>query len=297
MRRYILRAVFNRPEMLYLSLESEARAREEAGNPAYTTLFAVELGASAKCLEIIEKYPYPKEVVMRKTKHHGWGNILEGFKQIFDQEDVEYALNIEDDCLLHPTYFKYMEEAFNLVKNIGFSTISASRRHIENRRPSVLKAQNLFEAPACLMGRYFFNKYVRPYATYDYYRNRQSTIHLVNKRTESFPEAKYSESKRNAFAHVGWDGLVNRLIDAAFFEEGIKSYSPFCDRQIHIGFYGQNRLGRFPSNEKNFTKRVDLLREITSSAESMQSYDPVYKDYVHFSSLLDDFSKPLVLDS
>ena len=297
MKRYILRAVFNRPEMLYLSLESELKAREEAGNPEYVTLFAVELGASIKCLEIIEDYPYPKEVVVRKTRHHGWGNILEGFKQIFSIEDVEYVLNIEDDCLLHPTYFKYIQEAFALVKDIGFSTISASRRHITNRRPSVLKAQNLFEAPACLIGKYFFNKYVRPYATYAYYRNRHSTIHLVNERVAKYPNAKYSEAKKNAFAHVGWDGLINRLIDVAYFEEGINSYSPFCDRQIHIGFYGQNRLGKFPSTEKNFTKRVELLRDITSSAESMQAYDPIYKDYVHFSSLLDDFSKPLILES
>lgn len=282
----VLRSVYNRPEMLYLSIESEIKAREHCCLD-YTTLFVVEYGADPKCLEIINQYPFVKEVIVRTFKHNGWGNILEGLKTIFLTTAIAAALNIEDDCILHKSYFKYIKKAFELAKIKGFSTISASRRHVPNTDPCLIKYMNLFEAPGSMISAYFFNKYVEPYATFDYYRNRPNIIDKINIRNNNDVRSKYRLDRNNTLTHVGWDGMVNRLIDTAIMEEGMYAISPFMDRQIHIGFYGQNRYGTFPATTKDFDERVSILRDLTSSAEKMQSLDSQYKDYVHFDPHLD----------
>lgn len=296
MKGYILRAVYNRPEMLYLSLEAEAKAREVLNGDNYKTLFVIEHNPDPMCLEVIDKYyPFEKAAVVRPFRHFGWGNILEGFKQLFDDEETDYVLNIEDDCVVHDSYFTYMSDALSLMEGKDFSVINASRRHAKNAELDVLQGTNLFEAPGCLMNGKFFNKYVRPYATYDYYRDRQSTIHLINKRNGNDPRSKYRPERKNVFQHVGWDGMVNRLIDTAFIEEGIRSYSPKCDRQIHIGFYGQNRGGKLPFNHRTFEERVEALREVTTSATKMAELDKHYNDYIDFDPRLNGWKGQLRL--
>ena len=282
MKFVVLRPFFNRPEMLYVSIESEVRARKYY-NLDYTTLFVADHGVPPACLEIANMYPYEKSIVVRNQKMYGWGNILEGFKQIFNDDEVTYGLNIEDDCLLHETYFKYVHEASQLFKDENMSVINASRRHVGDSSVNTVRKLRLFEAPGCIINANFFNKFVRPYATFDYYKNRAATINKINIRNNDDPRSKYRPSRNNALNHVGWDGMVNRLVDTAFMEEGYESISPDSDRQIHIGFYGQNRPGSFPSKETDFMTRVNLLRKITASAESMQQFDRNYKDYKHFS--------------
>jgi hypothetical protein len=291
----ILRAVYNRPEMLYLSMEYEIKSRKRLNTDNYSTLFALEFNADPKCVELInDYYPFEKTIVMRPFRHFGWGNILEGFKQVFF-EGADYVLNIEDDCLLHETYFTYMATALSLLKDSNFSVINASRRLVPNTNINAIQATNLFEAPACLMDNYFFTKYVRPYATYDYYANREAIIHLINKRNGNDKRSKYRPERKNLFQHIGWDGLVNRLIDTAFIEEGLRSYSPACDRQIHIGFYGQNRIGKLPFKQELFMDRVEALREVALNATKMMRLDPHYKDYVDFALQLDNWSGELTL--
>jgi len=276
-------------------MEYEIKARKQLSTDNYSTLFALEHNADPKCVELIQDYyPFEKTVVTRSFRHFGWGNILEGFKQAFF-EGADYVLNIEDDCLLHETYFTYMNTALNLLKGNKFSVINASRRLVPNTSITGVQATNLFEAPACLMNGYFFNKYVRPYATYDYYTNRETIIHLVNKRNGDDKRSKYRAERKNLFQHIGWDGLVNRLIDTAFIEEGLRSYSPMCDRQIHIGFYGQNRIGKLPFKHPEFADRVEALRDTALNAAKMMQLDPNYKDYVDFASQLDAWSGELTL--
>lgn len=291
----IIRPLFNRPEMFQLSIESEIEARKVIDKDNYVTLFCVEYGAPKECYDVISNYPFPHAIVQRKFKHHGWGNILEGFKMAFKKAE-SYVLNIEDDCVLHPTYFLYVEKVTELIDN--YSVINSGNRHYSEQnkgKTKEIRPTMLFEGPGCIMSKYFFLKYVKPYATYEYYQNRGPTIAQIDKRNEPNENAKYHKSKGNLFKHVGWDGMVNRLIDTANYEEGLCSYSPSCDRHKHIGFYGQNRPGQFPI-QGNFETRVNFLREAINDPEKLKQLDGRYSDYINFDPTLDGWVGELILE-
>jgi hypothetical protein len=295
---YIIRAVYNRPEMFYVSLKTEEIARQHYCNDDFTTLFCIEYGAPTIIKEIIEKvYPYKYEIVNRSTRHFGWGNILEGFNQALQHAD-KYMLNLEDDCVVHETYFEYIDKVLPLIDN-KCAVVNGSNRSTPNRDQSLVNVVNktsLFEATCCMMFVDFYKEFVKPYATYDYYRNRQKIIDEVNKRNGDDPRSKFRPSRNNLNKHIGWDGLVNRLVDTARIEKDMYCVSPQTDRRIHIGFYGQNRPGRFPSEETDFFKRVDLLVNIVNNPETMAKLDGRYKDYSNFDPSLEDWSGTLIME-
>lgn len=297
----IVRALYNRPEMLALSLEHEYKARKyfPESEESYITLFCIEYGAPEKCIEIVKSYPYKYSAVVRKFRHHGWGNILEGFKMAFNAAE-DHVINIEDDNIIHKTYFEYVARSVEVTKgNKNYSAINASNRTSPNRRiddVNTIKWTTKFEAQACIMGKYFFKKYVEPYATFDYYRHREKIIELINKRGARNYRAKYRIDKGNLFQHVGWDGMVNRLVDIAQYEENLWAVSPQADRGRHIGFYGQNRPGNFPVKYKTFEDRLQFLRESYESLESLEKLDRHYKDYIMFNPKLDSWDGTLILE-
>lgn len=295
-KNVIIRPLHNRPEMLYLSIESEIKAREYYIEDDYITIFAIEHKAHPLCLEIVEKYPFEKIIDIRPVRYFGWRNIPEAFKSAFHYAN-DHAINIEDDCVVHKTYFKYVGEGLKLANEVGYSVFNASRRHVADTDANRLKRLDLFEAPACVMSKYFFLKYANQYFNENYYRNRNSIINEVNVRNKNDPRSKYRPDRRNEFTHVGWDGMINRLIDTAHIEENLHSISPFCDRQIHIGFYGFNRKGTFPSNEKDFMKRVDVFRKIIIDPVLMTQYGGGgYSDYKTFNEKLDMWDGTLYLE-
>ena len=294
---YIIRAVFNRPEMFYLSIKAEEAARRYNCDFDLKTLFCIEHGAPPVIREIIEKtYPFEYDIVERPFRHFGWGNILEGFNSVSELTD-SFMLNLEDDCVVHRTYFQYLAKALEFVDN-KCSAVNASNRSDPKRdrdAVNIINKTNRFEATCCLMFKDFYNRYVKPYATYDYYRDRASIISQVNKRNGENPKSKYRPSRGNLTTHIGWDGLVNRLVDTAYIEEDMYCISPEVDRRIHIGFYGQNRPGRFPSNETDFGTRVDQLLNIINDPQLMATFDGRYSDYELFSENLESWDGTLEL--
>ncbi len=71
----IMRPVYNRPEMLYLSLEYERLAREYYTFPRdLITLFIIEHGSSAATLELVAGYPFKKKEILRKEKFESISN-------------------------------------------------------------------------------------------------------------------------------------------------------------------------------------------------------------------------------
>jgi hypothetical protein len=295
-RNVIIRPLYNRPEMLCLSIEYEIRARECLESDDYITIFAVEHGADPLCLKLIERYPFEKIIERRPFRYFGWRNIPEAFRKGFEFAD-NHVINIEDDSLVHKTFFKYVKEGLRLAKSVGYSVLNSSRRFVEDTDANKLKRLDLFEGPSCVMNKYFFEKYVSQYANEEYYKNRNAVIHQINERNNNDPRSKYRKDRKNEFTHVGWDGMVNRLIDTASIEEDMHSVSPFCDRQIHIGFYGFNRKGKFPSNSANFAERVSFLEDVIKDTELMARYGGGgYKDYKTFSEKLDSWDGTLYLE-
>jgi len=294
---YIVRAAFNRPEMFFVSLKSEEEARNRYCNSEYKTLFCIEYGAPKIIDEIIERfYPFEYEVVRRPFRHFGWGNILEGFNEV-SQFAENHILNLEDDCIVHPTYFEYIDKAISLVDD-KCSVINASNRSNPNRNKTAVnsvKKTRLFEATCCLIFKDFYNKYVKPYATYEYYKNREKIIKEVNDRNGNNPLSKFRPERNNLSTHIGWDGLVNRLVDTAAIEEDMYCISPEVDRRLHIGFYGQNRPGKFPSKEEDFSKRVEMLVDIIKDTEMMGKLDGRYNDYELFPDELNTWDGNLTI--
>lgn len=93
----LIRPVFNRPEMLALSIEAEEAARARAPHVIEHTIFALEYKAARACLRLIEAYPYPK-TVLRRTEPSRFApaaNILSAFSHACERPGPSVCLNIE----------------------------------------------------------------------------------------------------------------------------------------------------------------------------------------------------------
>ena len=69
-KNIIMRIAWNRPEMLQVSIEHEIEARKYHMLPCeFITLFVIEHGAPPKIFEIIEEYPFEKQVIVREHRY------------------------------------------------------------------------------------------------------------------------------------------------------------------------------------------------------------------------------------
>jgi hypothetical protein len=289
----ILRPLFNRPEMLQLSIKYETIAREYFPDDDYTTLFAIEGGADPKCLEIVDAYPFKKIVMQRKVRYGVCANIMEALKQAFSQ-DIEYVINMEDDLILHKTYFEFVNKAHKLT-NGNYSVIT-SWGYNNTGSPSILRTTDYSNGPGVMINKNFFNNYMLEHATVDYYKNWTATIHKINLMNSNNPNAKYNK-ERGAFTHLDWDGLMNRLVDYTSYKNGVRGYSSVCNRLLHIGFFGFNRHGgKFPENLSTFEDRIKFLEENMFNAELLSALDGTYTDYTEFIPEIDAWDGTLVLE-
>lgn len=290
----ILRSVFNRPEMLYLSLKYEKIAREYFDGE-YVTLFVIDAGFDPKCLEVINDYSFNKVVVKRPSNYKVCANIMEGLKQACSK-NIEYVINMEDDLILHKSYFKFVKNAHLLLKDIGYSVIT-TWGYSSNGDPSIIKKTNFSCGPGTMINKKFFEEFIMPFANLGYYNDWLSTINKINELNKDNSIAKYSKKIGNQYNHMDWDGLMNRLVDYVSFTHNLHSYSSLCFRLLHIGFYGYNRHGkRFPKELNTFNKRVDFLEENIFNPSMLINLDGYYSDYSVFDDRLDSWNGTLKLE-
>lgn len=285
----ILRPVYNRPEMLFLSMEYEITARDFFGDTSQMkTLFVVEHGAPDSIFQLIERYPFSKEVIKRTGKFGLTPNILEGMKAAFSITS-DFVLYIEDDVLIHRTYFKYMKELMKLFTFDTFSILSPFNQDDKGDVSKVYKGHH-YAALAPLINKKFFEELVRQCASDVYYGDRYRFILAVNERYKDNPLYKY----KNSSAHNEQAGLINRLVDIAAIEKDMWVIMPEVNRQMHIGYYGKNRPGGIIPGG-TFEERVDSLRGIIKSADTMyeMSATKQYNDYRVFSPKLEKWDGKL----
>jgi hypothetical protein len=290
-RNVILRPVYNRPEMLYLSLEYEIKARQYFQWPDdLITLFIIEYGSPGKTLEVLDAYPFKKQYVPR-TKRHGLTiNILEGMKDAFSIAE-DYVIYIEDDILLHKTYFEFMNVLLSMEEINPFSVLLGYSPN-DNGDVNAVDKTHIYAALAPLINKKFYFDYIFPCSGPNYYKNPAEFVKALN---ESYKE--YWKSRRYKYTNVEhWEqaGLINRLVDVAMIEEGVHVYRPEVNRQVHIGYYGKNRPGgKIPGND--FDERLKNLREIIKDSDEMykMSGTPQYKDYKTFSPKLEEWNGTL----
>jgi len=292
----ILRPVYNRPEMLYLSIEYELKAREyfKLNNDDFITIFLVEHGADPIVLDIVNNYPMKKDVIKRDEKFGLSKNILLGMKDAFKIAH-NFIIYIEDDVLVHHTYFKYLNIILNMFDESEYSLISPFN-HNDNGDVHYIYKGHHYTALAPLINKKFFNLYIKPCITETYYKDFVSRNNFVLALNQKYRKWWGKEYKYRDGAHNEQAGLINRLVDVALIEENRYVIMPEVNRQIHIGYYGKNRPGgKLPGS--SFNERLNNLREIIKSADKMYELSAAkqYRDYKTFSKKLDEWNGELFL--
>lgn len=290
----ILRPVFNRPEMFYLSLKYEIEAREHYMlQGEFVTLFIIEFGAPSKIFELVEKYPFEKQILVRKFKYGLSKNILEGMKDAFNLSS-DYIIYIEDDILIHKTYFQYLDVIINM-QNVGKYSIISPYNQNDNGDVNEIYRGHHYAALAPLITKDFYNKYIYPISNNEYYNNPVTFSLKMNEKYKNHWESK--RYKYTSSAHCEQAGIINRLVDSSMIDEGKYVIMPRINRQIHIGFWGKNRKKIRDLRGKTFNERLENLRNIIKDPNSMfeMAGSKQYNDYKIFSPKLNDWDGSLRL--
>jgi hypothetical protein len=295
MSQIILRPVFNRPEMLQLSFEYEINARNYYNfSDNLITVFLIEHGSPQKTLDLVEKYPFEKKTIVRTEKFGLSKNILLGMKEAFELAD-NFVIHLEDDILIHKTYFKFMDVLLNMKELGKFSVLSAYNFNDGGNVNEVYRGQH-YAALAPLITKKFFMNYVIHCITPVYYENYASRDRFVRALGKRYENNKLYKYRNNPEVHNEQSGLINKIVDIALIEEGMAVIQPKINRQIHVGYYGKNRPGgTIPGN--TFEEKFENLKEIIKSADRMYklSKTPQYNDYKIFSPKLEEWDGTLCL--
>lgn len=293
MANVILRPVFNRPEMLFLSFEYEQKAREYYNFPEdFITLFLIEFGADKKVKDLVKSYPYPAKYVVREKKFGLTINILEGMKVAFDLAD-DFVIHLEDDILLHETYFKYIDLLLSEPElEDKWSVISPYSKN-DDGDVHVVEKKHHYAALAPVISKKFHVDYVLPCSNKNYYSNPPKFITEINNKYKEHWKRKY---KYTNTAHYEQAGLINRLVDVALIEEDKYVIMPQVNRQQHIGYFGKNRPGGVLPG-RHFEDRLENLREIIKDPSIMYKLSSTkqYNDYLAFSPKLNEWNGTLII--
>ena len=295
MNNIILRPVFNRPEMLYLSFEYEMRAREYHSLPGnFITLFLIEAGTPQEVLNVLQKYPYESVYEFRPQRYGLTVNILEGMKRAFSMAD-DFIVYIEDDVLLHQSYFKFMDILLNKPEIQGkYSILSPFSKVDEGNVSHVVKLHH-YAALAPLIPKEFHSKYILPHSVKEYYQNEPSFTNAMDKH---YAEHHGKGYKYSADEHKHWQqaGMINRLVDIASINEDKWVINPRINRQQHIGYVGVNRPGGVIRGN-GFEERVASLRETIKTPEALYEAtgSKQYNDYTAFRPELKEWDGTLEL--
>lgn len=292
-QQVILRPVYNRLEMFYLSVEYEIRAREHYQLPDnFITIFLVEHGAPPEIFEMLRNYPFRSHCILRPHKFGLTVNILEGMKEAASMTD-NYFIYIEDDVLLHRTYFQYLDIIMNM-KDIGkYSIISPYNQNDDGNVNEIYKGHH-YAALAPMINKEFYVKYIYPCSNDEYYKNPAGFAIKMNEKYKDHWESK--RYKYTCATHHEQAGIINRLADAAMIDDDMFVIMPKINRMQHIGYFGKNRPGgKIPGD--SFEERLNNLREIILDADKMykMSGTPQYNDYLTFSEKLENWKGTLRL--
>jgi hypothetical protein len=287
----IMRVAYNRPEMLQLSIEYEIAAREHHTLPGkFHTLFVIEHGAPQKIFDLINKYPFEHSVITRDQKFELTKNILEGMKEAFKLTN-DYIIYIEDDILVHKSYFKYMDILLNM-KDLGPYTVLSAYNKNDGEDVSEVYRGHHYCAWAALITKKFFMDYIihciNP-SYYESYASRDRFVKVLDNKCKKYWEKGYKY--RGDGKHHAQAGVINRFVDLAMIQNGAYVIIPYVNRQQHIGYcQSYNRPGGIlPGND--FEERLENLKETILNADKMYelSGTKIYNDYKIFSPKLDEW--------
>lgn len=301
----IMRVAWNRPEMLQVSIEHEVKARKYYMiDGDFITIFVVDYNPPRETMEVINKYPFKKKVLIREKQFGLTRNILLGMKTAFNFAD-DYMIYIEDDICVHETYFKYMDVLMGM--DLGKYSVLSAYSKIDKGSVNEVYMGHHYCAWGALITKKFFEEYILTHIHADYYgtfkeehKNFGVRAHYVNMLNETYrnhPKAKEYYKYIESDIHNEQAGMVNRLVDIALMERNWHVIMPTINRQQHIGFYGKNRPGAKGIPGSTFEERVINLRKIIKNEKLMYEMtgSKQYKDYAVFDKKLDNWDGTLCL--
>lgn len=293
-KQVIMRPCYNRPEMFKLSLEYEIKAREyfDMGDE-FHTIFIVEHGSPPIIDDLIKDYPYEYSVIKREQRFGLSANILEGMKVAFANTD-DWVIYIEDDVLLHESYFKYIKTVLDMQELDNFSVISPYSFD-DGGDVGIIRMDRHYCALAPLISKDFYERYILHCSNETYYNNHTQFVLQLNDKYKEYQHDRtyrYKDSCHNMQA-----GVINRLCDIARIEEDMYVVMPSVNRIQHVGIYGHNRKKGTDIPGSNFDERLESLREIIKDADKMYEMagSKQYNDYQIFSDKLDTWDSKLKL--
>ena len=292
-KQLIMRVVYDRPEMLQLSIEYEIKAREYHMLPGkFHTLFVIEHGAPQKIFDLIKEYPFEYSVITRDQKFGLSKNILEGMKSAFEIAD-DFIIYIEDDILIHRTYFKYMYMLLNM-KGLGqYTVLSPYSRKNDGDVHEVYKG-NHYCAWSALITKKFFEGYIVHCIGQNYYADYATRSRFVVALNNKFKEHWGKKYKYRNDTHNEQAGLINRLVDIAVIQDDAYVILPRVNRQMHIGLVGKNRPGSLPGN--TYEERLANMRDIIENNRFYEvTQSKMYNDYLVFDEKLNEWDGTLRL--
>jgi hypothetical protein len=193
---------------------------------------------------------------------------------------------IEDDILIHKTYFQYIRAVKSCAAENEFSAICAVSRS-NNGDPDRITKGSDYSPWAPLINKRFWELYIMHFANGGYYQNRKRTILSINRKYEKYGYERYKMAEVNEFDNH--DGLINRLVDVARIEKNLYVVVPEVDRQIHIGFYGTNTPGKdLPG--AGYEERLKILRSIVTENRLNEYTESTVSTFDGFSDALDRWS-------
>ena len=294
MSNIVLFAVWNRPEMLELVMESFMEAYEYHPIENLKVLFIVEGGAPPKILEHVNNFPMEKEIIVRPKRIGLSQNILKGMKVAMDMTE-DYVMFQADDIIVHKTFFQYNDVLLNM--NLDKVSVYSGVTYKYGGDIHVVKRTHFYDAAGAVINKEFFENYIRPCATDLFYKDalsRHKFVLALDKKYQGYYPEKYKKVYGPG-EHNEQAGLINRLVDIAFIHEGMNTVEPESTRVRNIGFYGKNRPGSYlPGN--SYEERIENLREIITSSRKIQSMTR-YKtdDYRDFDPGLDTWDGKIIV--
>lgn len=284
----LMRPVYNRPEMLYLSIEAEIKARQYYKFPDdFLTLFIVEHGADSITMNIISQYPFRSYCILRPRKFGLTANILQGQKEAFNLTS-DYIIYLEDDILPHISFFKYLDIILNMPEVEKASVISSFNKNDDGDVHELYKGYH-YAALCTTIFKKFYLDYIYPCSTPEYYNNTYGYIAELDKKYKGNELYKYQ-----TLAHVEQAGMINRQVDRNRIHEDGYVIMPKVNRSQHIGFTGKNRPGGIIPGD-SFEERLNSLREIIKDANKLYEFSATkqYDDYKTFSNKLENWDGTL----
>jgi hypothetical protein len=212
---HVFRPCYQRPEMLYFSLEYEAIARERAKGIDIKTVFAIDGGASPETIKLIDEFPYNKQIIRRPDN---WGmtqNTLEGWRSMLPEVDT-YIATLEDDVLIHKDYFLFTESQLTLMKDPKTACLSTGDMYRLKEEPNLGIVERIPQI-YCGWGVCVTKQFLEHFLSLP--------IRLTGNRCHiQLPNGQVT----------GVDGLIQIVLRS----EGWKSYMAYINRYLNIGVYG-----------------------------------------------------------